>query len=294
MIISKLLGGLGNQMFQYAAGYALSRKLDLPYRIDITLLKKYNNHNGYQLDEIFDSKFEVANNLEIWKVLKLRSLSIINEPVEKVNPYVFNTKEKVFREYSHNFNYNINQICDTCYLSGYWQTTKYFENVKDEIRKIFTFKHELKELNKTHELEILQTNSICLHVRRGDYISNLSALKFHGICSLEYYKKAIQYIYEKVENPFFFIFSDDVEFIKNNFSELKNFKIIDNNQGRKSYIDLRLMALCKHHIIANSTFSWWGAWLAKKENQIVVTPKTWFEGSQEVMNDIYCDNWVKL
>ena len=173
-------------------------------------------------------------------------------------------------------------------------TIKYFDNVEDELRSIFTFKNELEGLNKIHELEINTTNSICLHVRRGDYVSNLSAAKFHGICNLEYYKKAIQYIYAKIENPFFFIFSDDVDYVKNNFNELKNFKIIDNNQGQTSYIDLRLMALCKHHIIANSTFSWWGAWLAKKEHQIVIAPSTWFEGSQEVMKDIYCENWIKV
>lgn len=294
MIISKLIGGLGNQMFQFATGLALAKHLNMPYRIDIKLLNKYNRHNGYQLNEIFDFNFEIANYLELWSLLKFKTYSVINESVEKVNPYAFDSNVRVFREYSHNYINDFENINKPCYISGYWQSEKYFEEFDSEIRKIFAFKNDLSGLNKKHENEILNSDSVSIHVRRGDYLSNASAAKFHGICELDYYQKAIKIISNKIKNPTYFIFSDDVEYIVNNFSFLENYRIIDNNQGLESYNDLRLMALCKHHIIANSTFSWWGAWLANHKNQIVIAPEKWFIGSTEIMKDIYCKNWMKL
>jgi hypothetical protein len=294
MIISKLIGGLGNQMFQYATGFALAKHLNMPFRIDINLLNKYNRHNGYQLNEIFDSNFEIASYLELWSLLRFKTYSVVNESVDIVNPYTFNPNIRIFREYSHNYINDFEKINNPCYISGYWQSEKYFINFDNELRKKFTFKNTLSGLNKEHENEILNSNSVSIHVRRGDYLSNANAAKFHGICELAYYQKSIEIISNKIDNPTYFIFSDDVEFIIKNFTFLKNYRIIDNNQGKESYNDLRLMALCKHHIIANSTFSWWGAWLANHSNQIVIAPEKWFIGSKEIMKDIYCKNWIKL
>ena len=294
MIVSKLIGGLGNQMFQFASGFNLANRLNMQYRIDIKLLNKYDRHNGYQLDEIFDFNFEIANYSELWGILKFKTFSVINESVEKVDPYFFDSSNHIFREYSHNFINDIERINSKCYISGYWQSEKYFLNSENELRKIFTFKNSLSGINKDIQSDIFNSNSVCIHVRRGDYLSNPDAAKFHGSCELEYYKKSIDLISSKISNPKYFIFSDDVEFIRNNFNFLNNYKVIDNNQGRDSFIDLRLMSLCKHHIIANSTFSWWGAWLAKNDQQIVIAPEKWFIGSSEIIKDIYCQNWIKL
>ena len=294
MIISKLIGGLGNQMFQFAAGHALAKRLNMQHRIDIILLNKYKSHNGYQLNQIFDSNFEIASYFELFGLLKLKTFSVVYESVDKVDPYLFKPKNRIFREYSHNFINEFKNINSECYLSGYWQSTKYFEDVEQDLRKIFSFKNDLKGLNKSYEIEIKNTNSVCVHVRRGDYITNLNAAKFHGICEMDYYNNAIKLISNSIENPTYFIFSDDVEYVKSNFSYLKNYTIVHNNQGSESYNDMRLMGMCKHHIIANSSFSWWGAWLAGWKEQIVIAPKIWFAGSDEPVRDIYKPEWILL
>jgi hypothetical protein len=293
MIISKLLGGLGNQMFQYATGYALAKNLNLPYRIDTILLSKYNRHNGYQFNEIFDYKFEIASYLELCSLLKFKTYFVVNESINKVNPYTFNSKKNIFREYSHNYINDFDKINTSCYISGYWQSEKYFKKYENDLRKIFEFKNSFSKLNKLHENEILNSNSVSIHVRRGDYISNTNASKYIGICELTYYKKAIEIISNKIDKPFYFIFSDDIEYVVNNFNFLENYRIINNNQGIESYNDMRLMSLCKYHIIANSSFSWWGAWLANNKNKLVIAPDKWFIGSKEIMKDIYCENWIK-
>lgn len=290
IIVSKLLGGLGNQMFQFAAGYELSNRLNFPYYLDVTKLNKYNKHNGFELNEVFHYNFKIVNKIQLFNLLKFKAYFIANESIKKNDQSINKINKQIFREYSVNYNSDFRLINEPCYISGYWQSEKYFKDVEIDLRKIFTFKNPLNTINNNYSNKIINSNSVCVHVRRGDYVSNLKTLNYHGICDLKYYKTAIDLISKKIENPKFYIFSDDIEYAKCFFSQFENCEIVNINCEKNSYNDMHLMSLCKHHIIANSTFSWWGAWLAKSNNQIVVAPKNWLIGSDEIVKDIYFEN----
>lgn len=292
MIISRLIGGLGNQMFQFAAGFALAKKLEVPLRLDIAALKKYNRHNGYQLHKIFKGEFFTANFFDVVGVLGLREYRYRFNSVEVDLSYIYKNNSNLFLERSHNFCVQYESISRPCYLSGYWQSEKYFLDYSKDIREIFKFKEELNIKNSFLLKEISSHNSVGVHVRRGDYLTNHSAALFHGTCPISYYLNAIEIINSKVSNTKFYLFSDDTSFVKDNFGHINNIVIVDINKGNESYNDMRLLAACKHHIIANSSFSWWGAWLANYQNQIVIAPKVWFAGSKEKIYDIYNQNWL--
>ena len=295
MIITKLLGGLGNQMFQFAAGYALAKRHNLPLKIDITALKKYPRHSGFQLDDIFSGAFELANKVDLTRSLGLfhtkrarQGISISNEETLKALP-------RVLQHPTHNFwtdffDYGKKNI----YLSGYWQSSKYFQGFENDLRAIFEFKNNLKNENKELAEEMQSEQSVSIHLRRGDYVSNPKAYAFHGVCSQAYYQASIGLIRQRCPNAKFYVFSDDAEFAKAEFQDEPDFKFINNNRDKNSYIDMHLMSLCKHHIIANSTFSWWGAWLSQHDLKTVIAPKKWFSGSEEEIVDIYEENWIKI
>lgn len=156
----------------------------------------------------------------------------------------------------------------------------------------------MNEKNQKILEKITQTNSVSIHVRRGDYYNNESAFKIHGnITTKKYYENALEFIKEKVKNPVFFVFSDEFEWVKKNlyfFSNYGEVHIIDWNKGFDSYIDLQLMSNCKHNIIANSSFSWWAAWLNKNKNKIVISPKKWVNNINENKIDIIPNNWIKI
>ena len=179
---------------------------------------------------------------------------------------------------------------DNVYLSGYWQSEKYFSKSKDAIRKTYTFPQLTGTENLLAKDDILKSNSVSLHVRRGDY---LKSKDLGGVCTTEYYKKAIDYISMKIDNPKFFIFSDDILWCENNL-EVEDARYINFNKGKDSYQDMHLMSLCKHNIIANSSFSWWGAWLNSNKNKIVISPKIWFKNRNISTNDLLLEEWIKF
>ena len=182
------------------------------------------------------------------------------------------------------------------YFVGYWQSENYFNSIEKIIREHFKFKPTLSEKNLRLKKRIENSNSVSLHIRRGDYVNNASAYKTHGLCSIEYYNRAIDEIKRQVKDPIFFIFSDDPEWVKSTDFGIINFEIIDWNIGNLSYIDMQMMNCCKHNIIANSSFSWWGAWLNSNSKKIVISPKKWF--ANDVLNEqaknIVPNSWIKI
>ena len=294
MIITKLIGGLGNQMFQYAAGLALARRTSHPLRVDTTALRRYNRHQGYQLPEIFSGKFQQASEWELLKTLRLNLKKGTKGSLEIDPNWQMQRGTRLIRQNTHNFWPGFNTLSGPCYLAGYWQSAQYFANAAEEVRSAFTFRTPANAQNKAFTQSIQAANSVSIHIRRGDYVSNPKALKFHGICDWPYYDQAIEIMKERLDNPTFYIFSDDPVLAKSQYPNESQFKVIDINTGADSFRDMELMAQCKHHIIANSSFSWWGAWLGQHARQIVIAPKVWFAGSSEAVCDIYQPNWQRI
>jgi hypothetical protein len=179
-------------------------------------------------------------------------------------------------------------------IFGYFQSEKYFKFIRKDILNIFKF----KGASDPNYLEVVRkiqaSNSVSVHIRRGDYVLNKTANAFHGVLSIAYYKKALNHIKANVAKPKIFLFSDDPEWVRKNFSFIGRFDLVDFNRGELSYRDMELMSLCKHNIIANSSFSWWGAWLNLNKDKIVIAPKKWLRDESVPLNDIIPESWVSL
>jgi len=272
-------GGLGNQMFQYALYLVLKRQCRNVI-LDTSLFSYTKMHNGYELERCFgfnDLKVKVSR----WSILKLRFFLKFN-----FKSFVF--EDKLF------FDARIFKI-NRFYLNGYWQSEKYFSQIQEEIQKIFKFKN-IDNKNLKISKEIQSSTSVCIHIRRGDYLGNTS---YEGVCTEEYYSKAIYRMSKEIgedKDIIFYVFSDDKHFVNQFINKLNiKSKIIKHNFGKDSYKDMYLMSNCKHNIIANSSFSWWGAWLNNNPNKIIIAPEKWFpKRSKESYKDIVPNSWIKI
>ena len=269
MIIANLTGGLGNQMFQYAFGRATAVRNKTALKLHFTnaLL---NTPREFELD-LFNITGSIAteNDLNKMKIVQNPMLNRVFYLLDERFGIQFNS-HIITERVPHTFNKRYTKIPDNRYLQGYWSHSVYFEQISDILRKEFTPKKPLDKTNKKIVEQMRKTNSISLHVRRGDYITNKTGPRFVGI---EYYKKTIDDMNSKVKDSTYFVFSDDIAWCKENLSSvLPNVVFIDHNTGRDSYKDLILMSNCKHNITANSTFSWWGAWLNPNKNKIIISP----------------------
>jgi hypothetical protein len=267
MIVVRIIGGLGNQMFQYAYAKSLQQR-GSKVKIDISKSKKYKLHGGYHLDKF---KIDIENST---KLSNFQSKLGFKRFVKEKN-LLFNEKY---------LNVNKNQ-----YVKGYFQTEKYFTEIRTTLLAQFIIKERLSTSTIAYSREIsVHKNSCSLHVRRGDYISNRKTNSIHGTCGLHYYTEAIKLMIEKHNNTHFYIFSDDIPWAKENIKP-ENVTYIEHTTI--AHEDMLLMSLCKHNITANSSFSWWGAWLNKNENKTVIAPKIWF---LEKENEIACESWIKI
>lgn len=293
MIIINLQGGLGNQMFQYAFGKTLSTKLKIPLYFDLSFYELSENakHTIRSFDlGIFEIPIKVAPKNKIrgcthpaYAQRCLNSFGLFTKSYFKESPIAFN-------EYSLVFN--------SAYFDGYWQSEKYFKSFSELIRNEFRFKNAFNFESNNLSKEILKNKeSVSIHIRRGDYISSSLTNKIHGVCSIKYYKEAINMMKEKLQDPFFYLFSDDIDWLQDNIIDgLNNFQIIRHNNGQDSWQDMALMTKCKHHIIANSTFSWWGAWLNPNPLKLVIAPDRWFadKNLNDQTKNLIPENWVRL
>lgn len=281
MVVSKIYGGLGNQMFQYAVGRTLSILNGVDLFLDISEFNNYKVH-GYGL-----------NNYNI-------SAKIYEKPRRMMSAFKwlpYRSSIKKYKELSLAYDPNVLKLGDNVYLDGYWQTSKYFECVKNVIENDFECIIP-PNYNNNEWISKIQSNnsSVSLHIRRGDYLTNPAANKVHGLCPLDYYKSALNRIVDLgVVDPVFYVFSDDIKWAKQNLRSLaENINFIDCNRQDHNFDDLRLMSACRHNIIANSTFSWWAAWLNKNENKIVIAPKMWFMEPKLSNPDLIPDSWFEV
>ncbi len=288
MIIVKLIGGLGNQMFQYALGRHLALKNNTLLFLDISKLnqkfvRKSSNTFTFRPYELYAFSIK-AKIISKEKIIFPR---IIKNVLFKFFGINYIKEKDTYFDKKVLFN-NSKNIC----FEGYWQCENYFQDIKDIIKQDFKIKIKPNEQNKIMLKKIKTTNSVCMHIRRGDYVTNTKTKKIHGLCSLGYYYNSIKKMKIKVKNPIFYVFSDDIDWAKNNLKIKDKIVFVDINTFDKAYEDLRLMSSCKHFIIANSSFSWWGAWLSSNKDKIVCAPKTWFRGADE--GDIVPKSWIRI
>ena len=283
MVIVNIIGGLGNQMFQYA----LYKQLLIngkDAKVDLFNIANYDRHYGFELTNVFGLHPEVATKEQLIRILDNK-----RDFISKFRRKVFGSKRSYFIDQNFYFQKDILNL-DNIYLDGFWQSEKYFIKIKDQIISDFQFKQKLDDRNKQIKHEILSNNSVSIHIRRGDYLeTNLH----NNICDLNYYNKAIKIIEEKISDPFYFVFSDDIQWAIENL-ELDNCKYISWNTANNSYIDMRLMSYCKNNIIANSSFSWWGAYLNQNLDKIVIAPSKWFNDLTIDTTDILPSGWSKI
>jgi hypothetical protein len=292
MIISNIIGGLGNQMFQYAAGRAISIKNKTTLRMDISAFDSYKLRNWADFDQIFNCKVELADESDIRNVLGWSSPKVLQSLLSRKHLKLLRKKEFFVEPHFEYWN-GINGLKDNGYLLGYWQSERYFLDCATQIREDLTFRNPLTGKNKITGDNISAVNSVSIHVRRGDYISDAKANSVYEACSIDYYRDAINYFECRTINPIFFIFSDDINWAKSNLPINSPHFYVDHNDSSTSYIDMHLMSKCKNNIIANSSFSWWGAWLNSNIDKVIVAPSKWFRKNNNTI-DLMPNSWVRL
>jgi hypothetical protein len=285
MKIIRFLGGLGNQMFQYACYKALDKKYP-DVKVDLNSFSFDTAHNGYELEDVFDLTMNKVSPF-IGGIYDIKNRKWIYRKIRRVL-----SLKKHHKTEQKDFTYDPSIFSDSKsrYYSGFWQNEGYFISIADEIRKDFEFRPLTDKQNASILDKIKQTNSVGVHIRRGDYVNHPT---FGGICGKTYYQEAIQLIKSNTDAAQFFIFSNDIDWCVENL-DIKGCDFISWNKGAHSYIDMQLMSACKHNIIANSSFSWWAAWLNSNPDKIVIGPKKWLQDDQYDTSTLLPSDWIKV
>lgn len=286
MVVTQLLGGLGNQMFQYAAGRALAVKLETELALDAFAFKDYTLRR-YEL-----GKFNI--NEKFCSPVLVRD-GVLRTGLSKAFSR-FGIGLEVRRE-KRNFVFDPDFFAASkrdIYIKGYWQSPRYFLGIRDQLRREFSLKAVAGDQNAQYSRNARAGHSVSVHVRRGDYITNADAARFHGHCGLDYYQRASEFIADRVQVSEFFVFSDDHKWARENLKFPAKVSFVDINSSDSGEQDLDIMRNCRHHIIANSSFSWWAAWLSASEDKIVICPEKWVTDPSVQVQDLIPDSWIKL
>lgn len=281
MIIVKFHGGLGNQMFEYA----LYRKLELVgknvkadiswYHEDSDAVKRTYllPQFGIQVNECRTTEKKKYDNIVT---------RFLNKHLNGSRRLYVERESGVYKE----------EILDlkNCFLDGYWQTEKYFSDIRDSLLSDFKFPATVNKEESALLDRIKKSQSVSIHIRRGDYLANEK--KYGNICTEEYYFRAIHYMMENLTDALFFVFSDDIKWCRDFLKSYKNIYYVDLGKEISEIHDMKLMSVCKHNIIANSSFSWWASWLNQNEDKIVIAPDRWQNSC--FMPDIACKEWIRL
>lgn len=290
MKIVKYIGGLGNQLFTYAFSLALQKRYNERIYSDLLYYGKHEFHNGFELQNVFDIKLYPVSVRDVWKLTWYIPNYYLDYHLHRFLPAGLHSyKESKDGAYNEKvFSYGNKSI----FYFGFWQDYRYFHNFRNEIINSLKFKNPLNQKNTEIAKVISESEeSVGIHIRRGDYINHPM---YRGICTIDYYKYAILNITSKFDNPKFFIFSNDIDWCIKNIVPLLgsyHYTLIDWNKGKQSFVDMQLMTLCKALIIANSTFSWWGAYLNKR-NPYVIAPRKWINNDWTFK--FTPDKWVTI
>lgn len=282
MVTIKLNGGLGNQMFQYAFGRAMSLRRGEELILDLSSydqLARGDTPRQFKLDQfaiqatIINKQVRPLTASLLWRLRHRLGTLISKEYHLRFHPEYLKSKEKIF--------------------DGFFQSYKYFRDYENVIRKDFSIKRSMTGQVKSLADKIGQSESVSIHVRRGDYVSNVSNYHGYGVCPIEYYAQAIDLVKSKTTKPHFYIFSDDIAWVKKNLI-FSGEAVYVSVLGLDETIELYLMSLCQYNIIANSTFSWWAAWLNARPDKQVIAPKKWTNVKNFDTIDLIPENWIRL
>lgn len=302
MIIVRLMGGMGNQMFQYAAGRSLAERHKTALKLDLTFLLNRLPRKDFVFRDYDLGIFNIVEDLTFLSRLAMKSRAArdVSYPMSRLYLETRNAFDKKYwarEKQNYLFDENVLKLPDNVYLDGYWQSYKYFENISGIIRKEFTFKADFSKKESEMAREIQSVNSVCVNIRRNDYVSNPVNSKFFEALGIDYYKQAESIIKSRVSELRFFVFSDDTDWCKNNLNFGGDTIFVGHEYaGDRFQSYLRLMTLCKYYIIPNSTFAWWAAWLNTSPDKIVIAPKKWVTDPDTNKNtdDLIPPSWIRI
>ena len=300
MVIVRLAGGLGNQMFQYAFARRTALENGVPLKLDVVSGFR-NDFYGrkYSLNH-FNILEDTVTDRELKRIARTRSPSLVGKCHRLVNRLRPRGKSYILRECTFaDFDLSILKGYEHIYIDGYWQSERFFQSIEEVIRRELSVKSPLEGANLEIANRIATEGSVSVHLRRLHGVSvsgevDRAGVNLHGATSLEYYHRAVEYLRNRQGELHLFVFSDNPEWAEENFHVPHPTTFVSHNRGDQDYEDLRLMTLCKHHIIANSSFSWWGAWLCENPQKSVIAPKKWFNDPSRYTHDLVPDRWHRI
>ena len=272
-------------MFQYALGRKLADKYNTSLRLDIS---GYKTGGGVTRRHFLLSDFNIKADL-VSEEISQTFFDKVQDKFDVLLPYY---SRRVVNQIGFGFDENILKIPNNSFINGYWQSEKYFAGIAQPLRDELILKKPFQDSIIDLVKFIKCFNTVSVHFRRGDYLVNEEVSSVHGFCDFDYYSRAINMLSRRFDNIALVVFSDDMEWVKSNFKSNLQIRFVE-NYGNASD-EICLMSLCKHNIIANSTFSWWGAWLNRNPEKIVVAPEKWFATTARSAKDLVPESWIKL
>lgn len=285
-VVVGLSGGLGNQMFQYAAGRSLSFRLGVPLVLDLSW---FDGQSERQF-ALSPFRIEAVQHLQHPWLLP-RSRAMATRLSRRWLPRIMGVP--VWREPHFHFSSDFASLPGPVYLEGYWQSERYFRDIRSLLLKEFALREPLPTSCAKLLEEISECDAICVHVRRGDYLSNPVAAKVHGTCSVDYYRTGVEELCQGLARPRCFIFSEDPAWVRASLAFDCPVTVVDVNGPEDAHLDLALMAACRHFLIANSSLSWWGAWLGDHPGKKIIAPARWFLTSDKDTRDLLPESWQR-
>lgn len=291
MILVSLNGGLGNQLFQYALGRRLAHERGVELRFDLSLLAPGLSLRQYRLDgfRVYGSPVSAQELKRFYFLGRNRYFRNLDAIAQGWLPYY---RRREVHEQSSLFDANILKVPSSAILHGYWQSEKYFSDIRSLLLQDLRLKVPFDEINQQLHRQICSTDSVNLHIRRGDYVQNPKTNQMHGVLPLDYYQRAMQKLEETVTAPHYYVFSDDIPWARLHLKD-ENITFVEHNGEQGDYIDLALMSACKYHILANSSFSWWAAWLSEYSRKQVFAPRQWYKKERDT-RDLIPPDWTVL
>ncbi|MDS7594771.1 alpha-1,2-fucosyltransferase [Agrobacterium tumefaciens] len=287
-VVVPLIGGLGNQMFQYAAARAVALRTGSAVRLELSWFGT-DPDRQYALEPFAIDAMTMVSEKQAAPKYDLLSRIVRRLPIARRQNGL-----PVFKETSFRYDSGIEELRSPVFLDGYFQSEKYFSNYRDQIAADFKLRNAPLPPTAAILEQIGNCDAICLHIRRGDYVTNKAANAHHGTCSLEYYKLGLEHVIEGLARPHCFVFSDDPEWARGNFVPKIPVTFVDIHATNQAHEDLRLMAACQRYVIANSSLSWWGAWLGSHSNKKVVAPAQWFQKRDMDTSDLVPSSWIRV